>query len=121
MATQRELRTLPYDPDVWPASWILELIASGDTHPFYNSPAWKAVASKVRKDQKGLCYFCLHKSPAKITKARTVHHLFPIRQRPDLALSEADERGRINLVCICPSCHWDQHHTRRTLVTEERW
>lgn len=50
-----------------------------------------------------------------------VHHRNEIRQRPDLALSEYDDRGQLNTVIICPGCHWEEHHKRKLPVTEERW
>ena len=75
----------------------------------------------VLKKQKRRCWDCMHKSPARITYGPNVHHLNPVRERPDLALSEYDEAGRINLVCLCDSCHWERHHQRRAFINEERW
>lgn len=56
-----------------------------------------------------------------ISQAQLVHHRNEIRQRPDLALSEYDDRGQLNTVIICPGCHWEEHHKRKLPVTEERW
>ena len=112
---------LPYDPDSWPARWILQLIAAGRIHDFYNSKLWKKLRDKVLKDQRHRCWDCMHKRPARITRADTVHHVHEVRERPDLALSEYDEHGQINLICLCSSCHWDRHHQRTEPVTEERW
>ena len=112
---------LPYNPDSWPACWILQLIAEHNIHAFYNSTLWERKRAKVIKDQRGRCWDCMHKSPAKISRGTTVHHVHELRQRPDLALSEYDEQGQINLICLCPSCHWDRHHNRQAPVTEERW
>lgn len=50
-----------------------------------------------------------------------VHHVHPLRERPDLALSEYDERGQINLICLCESCHWERHHQRKQIEIPERW
>ena len=106
---------------MWPACWILSLIASGNLHSFYTSGEWKRLRRDVRKHQKGRCYDCERKSPAKIRRGLNVHHVNPVRERPDLALSEYDEFGEINLVCLCDSCHWDRHHQRREELTPERW
>lgn len=112
---------MKFNPDLWPASWILELIAKDDLHSFYNSTFWKELRKKILKEQKHRCWDCMHKSPAKITYGPNVHHINPVRERPDLALSEFDEFGKLNLVCLCDSCHWDRHHKRRPALTPERW
>lgn len=112
---------MKFNPDLWPACWILKLIAKGDLHSFYNSTSWKKLRKRILKKQKRRCYDCMHKSPAKITYGPNIHHVNPVRERPDLALSEFDEFGKINLVCLCDSCHWDRHHQRRPALTPERW
>lgn len=63
----------------------------------------------------------MHKSPARIRRGVIVHHVHPLRERPDLALSEYDERGQINLICLCESCHWERHHQRKQIEIPERW
>ena len=110
-----------YDPDLWPANWILSLIARGEIKRFYKSREWKRMRRDVLKNQKSRCWDCEHKSPAENRRGRNVHHINPVRERPDLALSEYDEQGRINLVCLCDSCHWERHHNRRDVVIPERW
>ena len=110
-----------FNPDLWPASWILSLIARGQLHSFYVSREWKKLRKQVLKKQKRRCWDCMHKSPAKITRAVTVHHVHPLRERPDLALSEFDEDGNANLICLCESCHWDRHHKRKAIQIPERW
>lgn len=110
-----------YDPDLWPASWILGLIAQGNIHSFYVSPQWKKLRRDVLKEQKRRCWDCANKSPAVNRRGVHVHHLNPVRQRPDLALSEYDEQGRINLVCLCGECHYRRHHQIRELSIPERW
>lgn len=110
-----------YNPDLWPACWVLQLIANGNLHAFYTSTEWKRTRRKVLKRQRRRCWDCEHKSPAKITRGTTVHHINELRQRPDLALSEYDEAGRPNLVCLCSSCHWERHHQRLREITPERW
>lgn len=110
-----------YNPDLWPASWILSLIAAGNVHGFYVSREWKQLSRRIRKQQRCRCWDCAHKSPARISRGVTVHHVIPLRERPDLALSEFDERGNPNLICLCHSCHWDRHHQRKLLEIPERW
>lgn len=110
-----------YNPDLWPACWILSLIAAGNVHGFYVSREWKDLSGEVRRKQKNRCWDCMHKSPAKIRRGVTVHHVNPLRERPDLALSEYDERGEVNLICLCESCHWERHHQRKQIITPERW
>ena len=92
-----------YNPDAYPANWVLQLIATDNLHAFYKSPEWRRTRRAV------------------MTCGNTVHHVNELRQRPDLALSEYDELGRVNLVVLCPSCHWERHHKRRVEVAPERW
>ena len=101
--------SLPYDPDSWPANWILQLIAKDQLGDFYNSKQWKRKPWEKKRDSND-------RRPVAV-----VHHRNEIRQRPDLALSEYDDRGQLNTVIICPGCHWEEHHKRKLPVTEERW
>ena len=110
-----------FNPDLWPASWILSLIAAGNLHAFYISREWRALAAAVRKEQRNRCWDCEHEIPARVRRGVTVHHVHPVRERPDLALSRYDEAGRINLVCLCDSCHWERHHKRKQIKIPERW
>ena len=128
---------LPYDPDSWPANWILQLIASGRLKEFYNSKVWKIFRLEILKSRPCRCQLCERKTPAVLTPLRKpwekksgsndrrpvaiVHHINEIRKRPDLALSEYDEDGNLNVAIVCPSCHWDEHHKRLVPVTKERW
>ena len=129
--------SLPYDPDSWPANWILQLIAKDQLGDFYNSKQWKRFRLELLKSKPCRCQLCEQKVPAVLTPLRkpwekkrdsndrrpaaVVHHRNEIRQRPDLALSEYDDRGQLNTVIICPGCHWEEHHKRKLPVTEERW
>lgn len=110
-----------YNPDSWPAVWVLQLIANGNLHSFYTSREWKRLRREVLKHQRRRCWDCAHKAPAVNKRGVTVHHVKPLRERPDLALSEYDAAGNINLVCLCASCHWDRHHKRAAPATPERW
>lgn len=78
------------------------------------------------RDQHGECWACKRKpEPVLRTQAddytMLVHHVHPLRVRPDLALSDFDESGNPNLVVLCDSCHWDMHHQRRAVEIPERW
>lgn len=128
---------IPYNPDEWPACWILQLIATGNLHAFYNSSQWNKKRVEILKSRLCRCELCAAKTPAVLTPLRKpwekkkgsndkrpvaiVHHVNELRRRPDLALSEYDEDGKANLVIACPSCHWNEHHKRFAPVTEERW
>ena len=79
-----------YNPDSWPAVWVLQLIANGNLHSFYTSREWKRLRREVLKHQRRRCWDCAHKAPAVNTRGVTVHHVKPLRERPDLALSEYD-------------------------------
>ena len=115
-----------FDPDTWPACWVLSLIAADNVHAFYTSKWWKAICKRIlRKGRDGKpkrrCYDCERKTPAEPTLADTVHHVHPLRERPDLALSEVDELGNIQLLPLCASCHWERHHQRKAVAIPERW
>lgn len=128
-----------YDPDQWPACWILSLIAQDNLAAFYHSGLWRRVRDKVLRTQPHRCYLCERKRPAQLTPLRMpwekpkgsddkrpvaiAHHVNEVRRRPDLALSEVDDLGRRNIVVICPSCHWNEHHKRNALLDKipERW
>lgn len=124
------LTTVTFDPDAWPANWILDMIArNGDCSEFYASGIWKRKRRKVRKDQHDKCWCHLHPdkfphlagSRPELVDADTVHHIHPVRIRPDIALSDLDEDGNQNLVCLCPSCHWHLHHRAQAPKIPERW
>lgn len=110
-----------FDPDAWPACWVLSLIAEDNLHAFYTSAPWESERESVLIASKRRCYDCERKTPALVTRATTVHHVHPLRERPDLALSRLDEHGRRQLVPLCPGCHWDRHHQRKAVTIPERW
>lgn len=120
-----------FDPDTWPACWVLDIIArTGSCAEFYTSNLWRRKREKVKREQKHQCWCHLHpndfpflrdQTPA-LVHGDTVHHVNPLRQRPDLALSDLDETGKQNLICICPSCHWQLEHPQApTIDVPERW
>lgn len=74
-------------------NWTYE-ISQGHTNAFYNSTDWDILREKVLKRDKGFCQFFLGKwndgkhfpNEIKIVEAKYVHHIVPIKERPDLAL-----------------------------------
>ena len=124
MRKENQPTRIKYNPDAWPACWILQLIANNRLEEFYNSGLWKRTRREVIRKAKRRCYDCERESPAvlePIKKGATVHHVNELRQRPDLALSEYDESGKVNLICLCPACHWKRHHKSVKEITPERW
>lgn len=120
-----------FDPDAWPACWVLDIIArTGSCSEFYTSTIWRRKRNQVKCNQRHRCWCHEHPNdfpflrgadPA-IVKGDTVHHVHPLRQRPDLALSDTDENGKQNLICVCPSCHWQiEHPQAQTIDVPERW
>lgn len=109
-------------------NWEQE-IAKGNTNKFYNSTDFDIYREKVLDRDKHKCQFFLgnyddgiHKpNKIKVIPANTVHHIVPIRERPDLALDldngislsrEAHEiiEGRTGF-----------GFKRKKKVTKERW
>lgn len=122
---------MTFDPDSWPACWVLDIIArTGSCAEFYTSNLWRHKRERVKREQHHQCWCHLHPSDFPFLRGRrpelvngdTVHHVHPLRQRPDLALSDWDEQGKRNLICVCSSCHWYlEHPNQRPLDVPERW
>ncbi len=109
----------------WP-----EEIAKGNTDKFYHSSDWDELREKVMIRDKGKCQFFLGKwndgihfpDKIKIIDADTVHHIKPIKQRPDLAL---DINNCVSLSfeaheIIEDRTRWTWRKKKKPL-TEERW
>ncbi len=110
-------------------NWELE-IAKGNTNAFYNSTEWDILRERVLKRDKYECQFFagkwndgIHKpSKIKLIKATMVHHIIPIKQRPDLALD----------IDNCISLSFEAHEIiedrtrfkykkRKNAITKEMW
>lgn len=110
-------------------NWVEE-ISKGNTDKFYNSTDWEILREKVLQRDKYECQFFLGKwndgthKPYKIKleKAVRVHHIIPIKERPDLALD----------INNCISLSFEAHEiiedrdkfyfrTHKKALTEERW
>ena len=110
-------------------NWEQE-IAKGNTDKFYHSSEWDELREKVLERDKGKCQFFLGNwndgihfpDKIKIVDADTVHHIIPIKQRPDLALDIN------NCISLCFEAHeiieerhrWTWKKKKKPL-TEERW
>lgn len=72
---------------------------------FYKTQRWKNKRTKILKRDEHRCQEC--KRYGKKREATTVHHINPLRIRPDLRLTSW------NLVSLCGVCH-DKMHDRVT-------
>ncbi len=110
-------------------NWIKE-IAEGKTNQFYNSTDFDIVREKVLERDRHTCQFFLGKwndgihkpDKIKIVKATMVHHIIPIKERPDLAL---DINNMVSLSfeaheIVEERCHWKFKKKSKPL-TKERW
>ena len=109
--------------------WSKE-IAEGKINQFYNSTDFDIAREKVLARDKYTCQFFLGKwndgihkpNKIKIVKANVVHHIIPIKERPDLALDIN------NMVSLSFEAHeiiedrnkWKFLKTRKNL-TKEKW
>lgn len=110
-------------------NWEVE-IAKGNTDKFYNSTEWEILREKVLERDKRKCQFFLGKwndgvhfpDKIKIVDADTVHHIIPIKERPDLAL---DINNCISLSFEAHEIIEDRHRwtwrKKKKPITEERW
>lgn len=73
-------------------------------HSFYKSGEWKALRKKALERDLYLCQEC--KKVGKITPAKIVHHVKPIR------VSDADKLKLENLETVCVACHNFLHPER---------
>ena len=70
-------------------------------HNFYKTSKWKSKRVRILKRDEYKCRQC--KRYGKSTEATTVHHINPLRDRPDLRLESW------NLVSLCGKCHDSMH------------
>lgn len=110
-------------------NWEAE-IAKGNINKFYNSTDFDIARERVLVRDKYKCQFFLGKwndgmhfpNKIKIVDANTVHHIIPIKERPDLAL---DINNMISLSFEAHEIIEDRHRwtwrKRKKSVTQERW
>lgn len=110
-------------------NWANE-IAKGNTDAFYKSTDWDELREKVLVRDKEKCQFFLGNwddgihfpNKIKIINADTVHHIIPIKERPDLAL---DINNCISLSFEAHEIIEERHRwtwrKKKKFITVERW
>lgn len=110
---------------------IQSRVMSGDVHAFYVSKEWRDKRLEILKRDHYECQRCkgqfvVKNKPIrriKITKAKYVHHIQPMKEHFDLALEDD------NLVSLCFYCHevvegrdgrWLKFK-KKDALTEEKW
>lgn len=78
-----------------------------ESNPFYHTTAWKRARAEALRRDSGMCCDCMDRFRAgygiKPRRATVVHHIQPIEERPDLALTLS------NLRSLCEACHNRRH------------
>lgn len=105
---------------------LAALVAAGREAVFYSWPEWLALREDVLKLDRYECQRC-REEKHRYRRAKIVHHVKHLRDRPDLALSIWDGGAR-QLVSVCKSCHEELHPESqrqfkriRAPLTAERW
>ena len=114
--------------------WIPELVREGRLYRFYQTPEFRALRAQVLAAAHGECEDCRAMSPARITRATTVHHDREVKRCPELALSLywLDRHGKKHrqLWALCEDCHNRRHgrfgygtqaEPETPPLTPERW
>ena len=104
------------------------LIQAGRKAEFYSWPEWRALRPDVLALDHHECVRC-REIRRKFRRAKIVHHVKHLEDRPDLALSVWDpETGERQLVSVCKQCHEELHPESqrqfkniRAPLTAERW
>jgi len=76
---------------------------------FYKTAKWKAKRERILRRDEYLCQEC--KRYGKTTPATTVHHIYPLEQRPELGLVSD------NLISLCNDCHNAMHDRTTNQLT----
>ena len=111
-------------------AFILYLIEIDKLERFYQTEEWKKLRLEVLEYFHNECQHCLKRG--RYSKAKCVHHVNHVKNRPDLALSRyfVDEKGQkqLQLVPLCDTCHNLEHpeklmteKQKNRFVNEERW
>ncbi|GAA0863564.1 HNH endonuclease signature motif containing protein [Paraclostridium tenue] len=72
-----------------------------ESQSFYNSKAWRTIATQIKLRDKCLCLVCLSKD--KIKYKDVIHHIVPIKENKELSLTPK------NLISLCDKCHKQIH------------
>ncbi len=104
---------------------LMALIERGREDLFYHWGEWRHLRTKVLQMDHQECQLC--RAKGRYRRAKIVHHVKLLRERPDLALSVWDNEER-QLLSVCKTCHEllhpesrKQYAMRTAPVTEERW
>ena len=98
--------------------YIAANIRQRGKHWFYTWARWLHVRQKVLELDHHECVLC--KREKRYSRATTVHHVKPLLERPDLALSIYDEDGGRQLISLCRPCH-ERIEGRVNRWDDERW
>lgn len=107
---------------------LQDLLDAGREVVWYNSAAWRKMRDTVLRMDHHECQLCRRRGRHR--RAVLVHHVKPVRDRPDLALCIFDpESGDRQLLSVCRRCHEELHPERQVMpskrrtppVTPERW
>jgi len=77
---------------------------------FHKTTKWKSKRLKILKRDEYMCREC--KRYGKTTEATTVHHIYPLEQRPELGLNSN------NLISLCSKCHNKMHDRTNNELTK---
>jgi 5-methylcytosine-specific restriction endonuclease McrA len=100
-----------------------------DPHKFYKWRKWLRVRREVLELDRFECQRCRN-IYHRYCKATTVHHVNPLKERPELSLEiwyrdPATHKERRNLLSLCHNCHEEVHGYRKRdsiePLTQERW
>lgn len=106
---------------------LVALISAGEEWKFYNWQDWRRTRDEVRRMDHWQCSKCSR--PIHNRRECIAHHVKPLRERPDLALSIFDpETGDRQIITVCKQCHEEEHPDSLAQfsppappVTAERW
>lgn len=106
--------------------WIKDQISVGSLQKFYQSPEWRAIRAEILAEDHNECQIC--KANGEYEPANTVHHVKPIEEYPELALSRTyfeDGEYHRQLISVSHTCHDREHkrglYERKPPLTPERW
>lgn len=109
-------------------SQLQAMLTDGTSNRFYDWPEWERTREEVLRMDCQECQLC--RARGRYRAAALVHHVKPLKDRPDLALSVFDEAtGERQLLSVCRSCHEELHPERMRRrdsrfvppLTPERW
>lgn len=114
---------------------VRELVEAGEKNKFYWRSEWtEELRPMILERDRFECQRCLHKwdsetypntRPKKLTRAKTVHHIYPLELYPEYA------KEPWNLVSLCYRCHnevegrnwfsFKEFKKKKVEINEECW